>query len=257
MRAVLVKNKGWSIVSGKKPKPVPADPGTPSDAEKTAIENWEEEDGKAQADLHLSISDAELKQVKTCTKFRELWTKLETVYESKAPAREAILWWKLLALKLQDNGDVKSHVDEFFDIINKLDGLSVQIGEKLQSLMLLQSLPSSYDNFRCAIETQDELPSSEVLKGKICDETMSRKRNDGDTSAMFVKKQGKRSNHYHPRGTGSETPKTVFTGRCHGCQEPDHKVADCSDRKKRHEASTAQDVSMYSDILRPLRIRRR
>lgn len=41
--------------------------------------------------------------------------------------------------------------------------------------MLLYSLPSSFENFRCAIESRDELPTPEVLRIKIVEEYDARK----------------------------------------------------------------------------------
>lgn len=44
--------------------------------------------------------------------------------------------------------------------------------------VLLYSLPASYDNFKCAIETNDELPTTEVLKMKILEEIDARQYNE-------------------------------------------------------------------------------
>ena len=53
--------------------------------------------------------------------------------------------------------------------------MEVEIKQDLLTIMSLQSLPSSYENFRCAIETQDDLPNSGSLKIRIIEETDSRK----------------------------------------------------------------------------------
>lgn len=41
------------------------------------------------------------------------------------------------------------------------------MGNDLLAIVLLYSLPNSYDNFRCAIESRDELPTPENLRIKI------------------------------------------------------------------------------------------
>lgn len=56
--------------------------------------------------------------------------------------------------------------------------------------MLLYSLPPSFENFRCAIESRDELPTPEMLRVKIIEENDAR-RNDTRNltpNAMVVKK---------------------------------------------------------------------
>lgn len=53
--------------------------------------------------------------------------------------------------------------------------------------MLLYSLPHSFENFRCAIESRDELPSPETLRIKIVEENDARK--EDTTNAIFAKKR--------------------------------------------------------------------
>lgn len=53
--------------------------------------------------------------------------------------------------------------------------MDVVINSDLLAIMLLYSLPSSFENFRCAIESRDELPALEVLKVKIIEESEARK----------------------------------------------------------------------------------
>lgn len=68
--------------------------------------------------------------------------------------------------------------------------MDVDINNDLLSVMLLHSLPLSFGNFRCAIESRDILPSSESLRIKIVKENDARKHAREDNSdALFVKKQ--------------------------------------------------------------------
>ena len=63
--------------------------------------------------------------------------------------------------------------------------------------MTVCSLPASFDNFRCAIESRDELPTPEVLRIKILDEADARKNDTRNTlpNAMMAKRyQAKRHN---------------------------------------------------------------
>jgi len=51
--------------------------------------------------------------------------------------------------------------------MNKLAEMDVEINSDLLTIILLYSLPPSFANFRCAIESRDELPTPEVLRVKI------------------------------------------------------------------------------------------
>ena len=156
MKAVLIKNDAWKYVSGKAPKPELKD----DDETKELIEQWELEDEKAKADLILCILPSELKQIKNCESSNDVWKKLMDIYQSRGPARKASLLKKLIQLKMKDDGDVSEHLRSFFDILDQLASLEITIHDDLVSVMLLYSLPHRYENFRCAIESRDELPPS-------------------------------------------------------------------------------------------------
>jgi len=76
---------------------------------------------------------------------------------SKGPAKKATL---LKHQRVQDCGDIEEHIDKFFDT-DKLEGMHVQINGDPLTIMLLYSLPSSFENFRCAIESRDRLSTAE------------------------------------------------------------------------------------------------
>lgn len=154
MQAILIKNEAWEFVSGQKPKPETID-GNARLLEE--VRKWKAEDKKAKADIILSIKPSELKQVKDCDTSRELWTKLQTIYQSIGPARKSTLIKQLTYHRMHDGEDVCEHMLSFFDTIDKLNEMDIQINPDLLSVMLLHSLPSSFTNFRCAIESRDQL----------------------------------------------------------------------------------------------------
>ncbi|GBN07013.1 hypothetical protein AVEN_253761-1 [Araneus ventricosus] len=69
-----------------------------------ACSKWTETEEKAKTDLILCISTAELKQVKNCVTSRNMWIKLEEIYQSKGPSRKATLLKSLIQLKIPDTG---------------------------------------------------------------------------------------------------------------------------------------------------------
>jgi len=75
---------------------------------------------------------------------------------------------------MEESDDVREHLRVFFDTVDKLK-MDVDINRDLLSIMLLYSLPPSFENFRCAIESRDELPPPEVLRIKITEENDARK----------------------------------------------------------------------------------
>lgn len=82
---------------------------------------------------------------------------------------------------MDDGGDVREHVSNIFDAVDKLSEMEVTINPDLLAIMLLYSLPPRFENFRCAIESRDELPSPETLRIKIIEESDARAKDSQST----------------------------------------------------------------------------
>ena len=175
VEALLVKSDGWPYVFGSCLKPE-------SGTDQTAPAKWELADRKARSDLILSISAFELGQIKYCKIARETLLKLEENYQSKGPARKATFLKQLTTSIMKQGTDIGQHLDKLFDAVDKLSHMDLEINNDLLAIILLHiqyihtyttpsySLPASFENFRCAIETRDELSKPEVLKIKILGE---------------------------------------------------------------------------------------
>lgn len=243
VQAILIKADLWEYVSGTVVKPEPGQ----NNVNAANVAAWERNDQKARSDIILSISPSELKQVKNCTTSRDMWLRLGEIYQSKGPARKATLLKRLTLQKMGDNEDVRVHLDNFFDSVDKLADMNVDINADLLTILLLYSLPSSYENFRCAIESRDELPTPEALRIKIVEENDARKSDVRNVSsgAMFVRKQfgGNKKN---KSNRGNENKQSVGEAvRCFKCKLMGHRAKDCPNKSKSAEtAKCADDVCL-------------
>jgi hypothetical protein len=91
VEALLIKNDTWSYVSGEKPKPQITGEGEAHAVTEEEQKKWIAADRKAKSDLILDMNASELRQIRSCETSREIWMKLESIYESKGPARKATL----------------------------------------------------------------------------------------------------------------------------------------------------------------------
>jgi hypothetical protein len=132
MEAVLVKNEMWGYVNGSIEKP---------NNEENTI--WEENDKKARADLILAINPNELRQIKNCVTSNGIWKKLKELYESKGPARKATLLKQLIMSKMNEGETMKNHLNNFFNIIDKLEEMELKIVDDVVTILLLYSIPDS------------------------------------------------------------------------------------------------------------------
>ena len=85
---------------------------------------------------------------------------------------------------------MRDHLSTYLEIVAKLETMEVEINGELLSVMLLQTLPASFDKFRCAIKSRDKLPDAESLIVKIFNESESKKQHSAGSEfgAMFAKK---------------------------------------------------------------------
>ncbi|KAG7196825.1 hypothetical protein KM043_016610 [Ampulex compressa] len=117
MQALLVKTEGWQYVSGQN---VNSEISATIPNSATAVRTWEINDEKAKSDIILSISPAELKQVKGCTTSKNVWDKLHATYQSRGPARTTTLLKNLMMRRMAKGEDVRKHLRNFYDTVDKL-----------------------------------------------------------------------------------------------------------------------------------------
>lgn len=89
---------------------------------------------------------------------------------------------------LHEGGDVRDHVNQFFVTLGKLKAMGIDSHSDILTIRLLYSLPKRYENFRCAIESRDELPLVDKLGVKILEESEARKKstNVNENTETFV-----------------------------------------------------------------------
>lgn len=70
---------------------------------------------------------------------------------------------------MNDDENMANHLNRF-NISEKLTGLKIVISDDSLTILLLSSVPNTFDNFRCAVEARDDFPTSESLKIKLLNE---------------------------------------------------------------------------------------
>lgn len=169
VKSVLIHSDLWSYVAGVSIKPGPE--------KREELASWSAKDEKALATILLCVKPSQINYIKNCTTSAEAWKNLEKIHQPKGPARKVTLFKQLLQLKMEGN-NVQQHINNFFDLAEKIKELSIELQDELLAIILLSSLPSSYENFIIAIESRDQLPSIENLKVKLLEEGHRRGENE-------------------------------------------------------------------------------
>nr|GEV76819.1 hypothetical protein [Tanacetum cinerariifolium] len=138
MRCLLIQH-GWEAA---------LDPfsGTMTDADKiTALKT--DVYKKAHNALLLCLDNKVLREVIKEDSVAGVWLKLETLYMTNSLANKLYLKKKLFTFYMDLGKKLSEHIDEFNKLIGDLANIDVDIDDEDHALMLLTSLPSSYDNF--------------------------------------------------------------------------------------------------------------
>lgn len=228
MRSVLVHSEVWKITSGVELKPE-EDNG-----------NWIKKDEKALASITLSVKPNQLNYIKNCQTSAEAWQRLKEIHEPSGPARKVSLYKTLLGLRLSEGANVVLYVNEFESVIDKLKEVGVSLGDEIIVIILLSSLPKSYENFVIAMEIRDELPNFTIMRNKLLEEADRRNQTKSECSeqqAYMIKnktnrdKEGKRNNN---------------DGKCFVCGKRGHYAASCrqnkfKDKQRKEEETIKQE----------------
>lgn len=211
MRSVLVHCELWQYVSGAIVKPT-------GNADATAA--WSAKDEKALATILLSVKSSQILHIKKCQTSSDAWKKLKEVHRPSGPAIKVTLFKQLLNLKMAESMSMSNHLNNFFDILEKLTEIDIKLQDELLAILILSSLPKSYENFVIAIESRDDLPKVSALKTKLLEEG---RRREGDvehdpltsSEAAFFSKQRKKQQ------------RKSFTGKCFKCGKKGHMASEC------------------------------
>ena len=257
MEALLVKSDSWSIVNGEEAKPEAVEGNPNATAARAA---WEKADRTAKSDIILAISPSELKLIKGCATSHALWMKLQATYQSAGPARKASLLKKLTLHRMGDGEDVHNHLRDFFDTVDKLGEMDIEVNPDLLTVMLLYSLPPAFENFRCAIESRDALPTPEALRIKIIEEADARR---GDLfvgfqtpkalAAKITRAKRGQLDQSKPKTKRDERrdSKRVDLSRikCYRCKRFGHKAIDCGKSRGNDEVTQkVENLSMFASL---------
>ncbi|GKB01141.1 hypothetical protein Tco_0829185 [Tanacetum coccineum] len=102
---------------------------------------------KAYNTLILCLGDRVLREVTKETTVVGIWMKLTSLYMTKSLANRVYLKKKLYTYYMSLGTKLGDHIYEFNKLILDLVNIDIEIEDKDQALMLLTSLPSSYENF--------------------------------------------------------------------------------------------------------------
>jgi len=148
---------------------------------------------------------------------------------------------------MQRDDDIREHLRKFFDAVDKLAEMKVDINADLLAILLLYSLPATFDNFRCAIESRAELSPPENLRIKIIEENDARKHDtQGDISnTMVVNKHKGKPNRSHKKKGEVKDGSSAVKIKCYRCKRFGHKGSECRQNREKNKVHKTLNI-IYS-----------
>ncbi|GJV95717.1 retrovirus-related pol polyprotein from transposon TNT 1-94 [Tanacetum coccineum] len=177
----------------------------------------------------------------------EILTSLTSLYMKKSLSNRLYLKKKLYTYYMSPDMKLGDHIDEFNKLILDLANVNIEIEDEDQTLMLLTSLSSSYENFVETLTTEDVLVTLNSRELKKRTEGTKEENSDG----LYVRGMSYHSGKSHPGGISryksrGETSKL----KCFICHSEGHLKRGClmkkssgSVRKGKHD----QDFDSFDD----------
>ena len=122
----------------------------------------------------LSLSNEVLREVAKETTPDGLWNKLEARYMTKSLTNRLYMKKKIYTLRMHEGTSIKDHIDEFNKVVLDLSNLDVKIDDEDQAVLLLCTLPPSYENFVDTIMFGKKTISMEDVKANLNSKELKR-----------------------------------------------------------------------------------
>ena len=146
---------------------------------------------------------------------------------SKSLTNKLNLKRKLYELKMAEGADLAQHVHTFNKIISDLLWIDIKFDDENKAMMLLSSLPASYEHLVTTLLWGKETLEFEEISGALLDH-YQQKQNSGGSSGEGLMVKGsqergrkKERNHSSTRGHSSSKSKSK-TMKCYKCQKKGH-----------------------------------
>ncbi|GJR70551.1 retrovirus-related pol polyprotein from transposon TNT 1-94 [Tanacetum coccineum] len=221
MRALLIQHGCEAAL-----KVLPADMETQTKAELKK---------KAHGAVILCLGSKVLREVTGQTTAARVWSKLETLYMTRSLANKLYLKKKLYTFYMPAGRKIFEYIDEFNKIVLYLTNIEVKFEDEDLALLLLTSLPASYEYFvDTLLYGRETLTLEDVMATLNSKEIKERSKAKGDDGeGLYVRGRTDRRDSRQSRGK-SRSKSRGGRLKCYICQSDDHLKRNCpkNNRKK-------------------------
>ena len=130
---------------------------------KMEADDWEELQLKAAGTIRLCLSDQVIYHVMDENSPKKIWEKLESQFMSKTATTKVYLKQKLYGMRMQEGSDLVEYMNAFNQVVTDLARLGATVDDEDRAILLLCSLPSSYDHLITTLTHNKETSRMRIL----------------------------------------------------------------------------------------------
>ena len=204
--------------------------------------------------IFMSVTDNVLREIAGEKSASAAWKKLEELYSAKSLTNRLYLKKKLYNLRLVEGTSVKQHLDEFDSIIMDLGNIDITVESEDQALIVLCSLPPSYETFvDTLLYGKDSISLDDVSNALKSKELMksfpdSKDGTEGDSLMTRGRSHQKEHSIRKKSRARSKSKSRMKKTTCYECQERGHFRRDCPKLKRNQKETSANVVDMSSSV---------
>ena len=168
-----------------------------------------------------TIPDTAFTKIKSCTSVKDVWDILKHINEEKSMAMMADLIWQFRNKCCTDNENIQTHFEFLAALHEQLAAIGNPISDTDYAMMLLSSLPPSYDHACSSLSTSMRI-SGNALTAEILIQFIQ---DEQECHTIHTKKNG--SNDEAFTAEGGNKKKKRKNEQCTNCHKNGHTKAKC------------------------------
>ena len=221
MRALLV-HQGLEETLG--------DPRSEKKPSKFNDEEMQDALDKAHSTLILSLGDGVLREVGDQITAADLWKKLEDLYTKKSLTKRLCTKKRLYTLQMEEASSLATHIDNFNRIILDLEDINMSLEDEDKAIILLSSLPPSYEHFVDTLLYGRQSISMVDVKDSLSSKEVTKKAETKDGEGLMARGRPKKRENNKKKKKFKSNDKVL---KCFHCHKEGHFKRDCPDKKNK------------------------
>lgn len=227
------------VVNDNFPKPIDDSKGNFQEQ----LKIWKKADHKAQKVIVTAVEHQAMLHIMNCTTAREMWVKLECVYEQKTKASIHLLQQRFYSFSKDPLDDMATHISKLETIVQQMKELGETVSDSMMATKILMTLPSSYSHFYSAWEstaqgdqTLANLTSRLMMEEERLKSVGSSELNENG-ALLANKSRGRAFSTKREFNKNRNNNQPRKPGRCYICKESGHWKRDCPNTHKTQRAN--------------------